>query len=370
MRHITKLLVPMMAIGLILPSVAVASTTLPLSGSVIKPSDPKIQYIGRINFTNPDRPAFNFPGIEIRAAFEGTSLKMLARPMSGFFMAQVDGHKAFKVSFNAEKDSVVNIATALQAGRHTIRIAYAIEGLNRHPEFWGFILDDGCGLLEPSPLPNRRIEFIGNSITCAYGVESTNAPDPFEEETENHFYGYATLVSDALNAQHTSISRSGIGIYRNYDGPKEGSPDPMPWQYEYTLFNDHSQAWDFSRYTPDVVCINLGTNDFSTNNYDKHLYEQGYRRFLTTVRNKYPTAKIVLITGPMLGEKENSIQQKILDRIHSDFQKNGDKEIYRFDFTPQTGALGYGASWHPSLQQHQRMASELTPYLQDLMNWQ
>ena len=346
-----------------------ASTTLPVGGTVIRPSDPNIQYVGRISFANPDRPAFNFPGTEIRATFEGTSLRMIARPMSGYFMAQIDGCKAFKVGFNAEKDSVVSLATALPAGRHTVRICYAIEGLNRHPEFWGFALDDGCRLLPPAPLPSRKIEFIGNSITCAYGVESTNAPDPFEDETENHFLGFATLVSDCLGAIHTSISRSGIGIYRNYAGPGEGSPDPMPWQYGYTLFNDHTEAWDFLRWQPDVVCINLGTNDFSTPGYDRDRYEAAYRQFLNTLRGFYPTQKLVLMSGPMLGEKENNLEKKILDRLVKERHKQGDTEVYRFDFTPQTGELGYGASWHPSLRQHQRMADELTPYLQRLMGW-
>ena len=71
----------------------------------------------------------------------------------------------------------------------------------------------------------------------------------------------------------------------------------------------------------------------------------------------------------MLGEKENNKQKSILDDIANDFNKKGDANIYRFDFTPQTGELGYGASWHPSMRQQQRMAEELTPYLKSLMNW-
>lgn len=346
-----------------------ASSTLPVSGEWVKPSDTNIQYVGRFNFTNPDRPAFNFPGVEIRAAFSGTSLKMMARPMSGYFMVQIDGHEAFKVGFNAERDSVVSLATALTSGRHTVRLAYCMEGLNRHPEFWGFILDKGCGLITPDPLPNRKIEFIGNSITCAYGIESTDRNDHFEDETENHYYGFATIVSERLGAIHTSISRSGIGIYRNYSGPTEGSPDPMPWQYWYTLFNDHSQEWDFSRYTPDVVCINLGTNDFSTAGYDATRYEAAYEQFLSRLRTVYPTQKIVLLSGPMLGEKENEIVKDILNRITKKRQKSGDSNIYRFDFTPADGSLGYGADWHPSLLQHQHMADELTPFLKTIMGW-
>ena len=43
------------------------------------------------------------------------------------------------------------------------------------------------------------------------------------------------------------------------------------------------------------------------------------------------------------------------------------KQVYRFDFTPIDGSLGYGTDWHPSLQRHQKMADELTPFLQKLI---
>ena len=367
-----------------------ASTTLPIAGNVVKASHPLIQYIGRVSLSDIAR--FNYPGTTIQACFEGTSLKMICRPMTGYFMAQIDGCEPYKVGFNAERDSVVTLATALPEGVHRVKLMYVIEGLFRNPEFHGFVLDKGSQLVPPAALPERKIEFIGNSITCGYGVESMEMSAPFEDETENHWLTYANIVSDSLLAQHTSISRSGIGVYRNYDGPKTGSVENMPWQYEYTLFNKHDEKWDFSKYQPQLVCINLGTNDLSTNNYDIQLYENNYRMFLKTVRSKYPAAKIVLLTGPMLDEKESSLQRAALDRICNDARKNGftlpddavvgkkgknkktkksgDKDIYRFDFSFQTGDLGYGASWHPSKLQHQKMAGELLPFLRDLMKWQ
>ena len=81
---------------------------------------------------------------------------------------------------------------------------------------------------------------------------------------------------------------------------------------------------------------------------------------MKTLRGYYPNAKIVLLTGSMLGGEELNIVKKALA---------GDKEIYRFDMTPQTGSLGYGADWHPSIAQHEQMAKELTAYLQSLMSW-
>ena len=56
--------------------------TISQEGTWIKPSDSNIQYMGRISFQNPDAPAFTYPGVQINARFEGTSLKMMAKPMS------------------------------------------------------------------------------------------------------------------------------------------------------------------------------------------------------------------------------------------------------------------------------------------------
>ena len=197
---------------------------------------------------------------------------MKAKPMSGYFMVQIDGCSPYKVSFNAPKDSVVTLATALRNEVHGVRIMYAIEGYGRMPEFRGFGLDDGCKLLSPLPLPERRIEFIGDSMTCGYGIEASNEKEKFADETENHYYTYAALTARALKAQHVVVARSGIGIYRNYNGPKTGNADCMPRLYDRTLFCVEEEKWDFSRYTPDVVCVNLGTNDVSTEPYDKTMF--------------------------------------------------------------------------------------------------
>lgn len=157
------------------------STTLPIVGEVVKASHPMIQYVGRVSFAkNPDVASFNYPGTTIEASFQGSSLKMLCRPKTGYFMAQIDGCEPFKVGFNAERDSVVTLAAALPKGVHHAKVMYVIEGLFRKPEFRGFVLDKGCQLVEAPALPERKIEFIGNSITCGYGVESINMSDPLK----------------------------------------------------------------------------------------------------------------------------------------------------------------------------------------------
>lgn len=347
-----------------------ASTTLPLQGTVIKPTNPNIQYVGRICFDHPERPRFTFPGTQINANFTGTSLKLWVKPKSGYFMAQIDQTAPFKVAVMGERDSVVTLASALPQGSHQLRLMYVIEGYELKPDFRGLILDEGARLLPPPTLPQRTIEFIGNSITCGYGNESVVAPDPFEYETENHYLTYAQQTCRALGAYAHVVARSGIGVYRSYDGPKEGTPNNvMTTEYEYTNLYDRSERWDFSRFQPQLVCINLGTNDLSTNNYDTALLKAAYQRFLKQVRSHNPKAKIVFLCGSMLNGKELEIARTILNEVTEEARQQGDKEVYRFDFTPQTGELGYGASWHPSLKQHEKMAAELTTYLKKLMKW-
>ena len=359
---------------------ASAVKTMPLKGTVVSSSDTHIRYAGRISFANPERPAWNYPGIQIVAAFEGTSLRMLAKPRSGYFMAQIDQAEPFKVAFRGERDSLVTLATALPDGRHLVRLMYVIEGYEFFPEFWGFVLDPGRRLVEAPAFPSRKIEFIGNSITCGYGNEGLCKEDHFDYATENHYYSYASIAARSLEAQHWVVARSGIGAYRNYGEPKSGSPGScMPVQYEYTGYAWNpdlrkqptflSERWDFSRYQPDVVCINLGTNDLSTDNYDLQLLKQGYQKLLQQVRRHNPQAKILFLTGSMLGGKELQLARQLLDEVAAEARKAGDQQVYRFDLSPIDDEAFYGNDYHPNVYEDEKMAAELTAYLRKLMGW-
>lgn len=339
-------------------------------GTIIPATDRHIQYVGRVSFKNPEAPLFTFPGVQICSGFTGTSLKMVAKPQSGYFMCQIDGAQAYKVGLNAELDSVVTLATALPDTEHQVKLMYVNEGYDRRPEFHGFIVDEGKSLVDAPPLSDRRIEFIGNSITCGYGVEDTDKSSPFRDETSNHYFTYATRTARALGAVHVTVARSGIGVYRNYNGPKTGDKINMNTEYLYTNLYDHSEEWDFSLYTPQLVCINLGTNDTSTSGADSKLLTKGYKDLYAKVRKAYPQAKIVFLCGSMMKGDALALAKKSMDTAVSYAHKTGDKEVYRFDFTPQDGSLGYGASWHPSYAQHEKMAKELVPYLRDLMGWE
>ena len=341
---------------------------LPDNATFILPSDPQMESVGRISVATPDAPRVTYPGVSISALFEGTSLNMIAKPMSGFFMVRIDDNDPFKVAFANEQDSVITLASQLPDGIHEVFIMNCIESFLPVSEFRGFLLDQDCHLQAKERQYSLRLEFVGNSMTCGYGIESNNPSDTFSKETENHYYAYPALVSKGLNAQYVVVARSGIGVYRNYGGPVEGSVDCLPNLYDYTLYGDTTEVWDFSRYIPDIVCVNLGTNDCVLEGYSIHLLKDAFVKFSQKLRSIYPDAKIIWMTGCMLHGKPLEDLQSVLDEVVQESKTAGDKCMYRFDFTPQTGDLGYAAGWHPSRQQHERMADELISFMRTIVN--
>ena len=71
----------------------------------------------------------------------------------------------------------------------------------------------------------------------------------------------------------------------------------------------------------------------------------------------------------MLNGEPMKLVERTLDEVTAEANAAGDKAVYRFSFSPQNGDLGYGADFHPSIGQQQRMADELIPFLRQLMGW-
>lgn len=325
--------------------------------TLITPDNEHIYYMGRIDKSDPAAYRFTYPGTTAMFDFKGSSLKMEAKPGSGRFVVEIDSMQPLTVNFTAT-DSLITLAENMTDAHHKARITYAIEGYEFIPEFRGFHINHGGSMLANAHRPSMKIEFIGNSITCGYGIEDSIPSNDFSYDTENHTLTYAHLAGRALNADVNIVARSGIGIYRNFGGDRKGTDHTMPSEYDNTMLYRPEVKWDFTQFTPDIICINLGTNDTSLDNYDIAIYEREYRKFLARLRGLYPQAKIVLLTGSMLGGKALDDVKSVLDRIAADNDR-----VYRFDMSPQTGDLGYGAAYHPSAAQARKMADELIRYL-------
>lgn len=346
---------------LMLPIMAVAD-------DFVSALSPNVAYVGRVTFASGKYARFNYPGVQIHAAFEGTSLKMKMKPNSGYYMVEIDDKEPFKVKC-PEADSVMHVISGLPNGTHRATITFATEGLLYQPQFWGFLLDKGCTLAAKPELPQLKFEFIGNSITCGFGIEGASGKEKFRYSTQNQYYTYEAITARNLHAQCLVVARSGIGVYRNCGGKLTGDKGVMPHVYPYTLFGSRGEKWDFSRYIPDVVCINLGTNDTSNPRYYTDSLYNAYVRFYHTLRSHYPQAKIVILSGTMI-RKGSEREQKLnatLDRVMQTAHAEGDPHVYRLDLTPEDGTCGWGSCFHPSKARHAKMAEELTAFLRTIL---
>ena len=350
-------------ISLCLMSLCVCRTV----ASVFVPADDqRFTYMGRVSYDQVEGAvAWTYPGVQIQAVFSGTSVSMKTNPGSGFYIINIDDRPSFKIESGKEEE-VMTLATDLPNRDHRLTITYAIEGHAKKPVFYGLYLDDGCTLMDKPVLPERKIEFIGNSITCGYGIEGNGNEKSFYYRLQNFCLTYAYLTAKALNAQYHVVARSGIGFYRNYMGK---IPDElMPKIYPHTMYVKKGELWDFSRYCPDVVCVALGTND-TTGKYTLSGLIEGYKRFLNMVREQYSDAKIVLLSGPMLTTKRREDLRYAQETVIDYFRENGDSLFYRFEFQEADKSIGMGSQGHPNAAHHAAMAEKLIPYLRQLMNW-
>ena len=220
-----------------------------------------------------------------------------------------------------------------------------------------------------------KLEFIGDSITCGYGIEGVWEKDTFTTTQQRADKSYAFLTAKKLNAEIQCCSWSGIGIISNYVDPETAKiPETswlMPANWPYTdkslslRLGLEPEVWDESRYSPDIVVINLGTNDTSWvhGNEDRRLaYVSGLRQLIEAVHRRSPKAKICGCLGVM-GQELCDSMKEALDLFHKDFPAVPVKYV---KFPVQDAADGIGADWHPSAKTHQKMADQLAG---ELKNW-
>ena len=226
---------------------------------------------------------------------------------------------------------------------------------------------------ETAPLPERplKVEFIGDSITCGYGVEGKSVDEPFTTAAENAGKAYAFLTAEALNADAVLTSFSGYGIVSGYtEDPAICNEDELVTKYYEkegrNVFRLPSGRQvqdiprDFSAFRPEYIVINLGTNDISwcgTDNERGQLFAGKYAEFLKTVRKLNPRARILCILGTM----GTGLNQRLEQAVNQYCRETGDREIWLMLLEEQNAARdGLGSYSHPSEITQRLLAEKVT----------
>ncbi|MBI2390724.1 MAG: SGNH/GDSL hydrolase family protein [Deltaproteobacteria bacterium] len=312
---------------------------------------PAVRLVGR--FTDKNESAWS--GTHMIARFEGTGARLkLTAPANARFQVVVDGEpKSVLVPTGGSK--TYTVASGLASGVHELVVWRRSEAFFGVVTYEGFEFDGA--LLPPAPPPARRVEIVGDSITCGYGNEDTE-PCPFSAATENHYLTYGAIAARAVKADLVTTCWSGLGMYRNYDATTAGA---MPERWLRTLPQTTGSTWDFSRYVPHVVVINLGTNDFAKGDPGT-AFRTAYLAFARTVRKAYPDAHLLAIV-PVAGAK------KYIDAVVATLVGEGDKKIASFSLSAIASSDGWGCDYHPSLATHAKWGAELATQLVAKLGW-
>lgn len=336
---------------------------------VVKSHDTHIHYSGRIAMTD-EAAELSWSASSVKMNFKGTFIKVTLKDERGndYWNVILDG----KVISVLQPDSIqkqYTLATGLSAGAHTIELFKRSEWAMGKTWFYGFELDKNASVLLPPPQQKRKMEFFGNSITCGYAVEDTTGQDRGTAPYENAYLSYASITARHFDAELHSTSRSGIGIMVSWD------PLIMPELYYRLDATDAESKWDFSKYTPDLVVINLFQNDnwivklpdnaqfkarFGNKPPTDDQIVKAYKDFVKTIRSKYPKAQIICALGSMDAVKEGAPWPGYIKKA---VEQIGDKKIF-VHFFPYKNTPG-----HPSRKEQQTMADDLIAFIDQNIKW-
>ena len=232
--------------------------------------------------------------------------------------------------------------------------------------------------IRPTVPKAHLVEFIGDSITCGYGVDDEDPEHNFVTGTEDATGAYPYLTAQTLDVDYSLVCISGYGIISGYTATAEEPviAQRLPDYYEklgfsygaYRGLEPQSIRWDFNVRQPDLIVINLGTNDDSyclDDECRQQHYCAAYTDFLCTVRRCNPGAKILCTLG-MMGDRLYPFVERAAAAYTA---RTGDDNIACMHFTPQLEEDGRAADYHPTKRTHRKAAERLSEEICRLMGW-
>lgn len=357
-----------------------------------------IQYTGRIDFSNPLQPTYIYPGIAIKAKFNGTGVSAIINDFGNgtdasgnFYKVLIDG-SVYTEQIKAENgEQTYELANGLLDGDHTVEIMKITEGASGKSSFKGFIITGGTeSLITPEALPNKKIEFIGDSWTCGFGnlsqyangAASMNVSN-YYAKNEDNYYAWGPITARSIGAQYHVTATSGRGLYRNNTGSVNNT---LPKNYDNLFEDQTSVEWDHDNFQPDVISIHLGTNDMAQEEggaaflLDDEVFMQTYKAFIDQLLTYHPCANIIICFGNSKSDSWPTWTKQLtrLRNIGNDLVALYPENVTTLElpFTAEkwTGDpsddCGYGDAWHPSLCSHEEMAEKLIQKINSMdINW-
>lgn len=325
----------------------------------------QVRWVGRVDVTPQGEVRFDWSGTYADVVLVGSKLTMVASDSGlNYFNVMVDGSQHAIVKTEGKEPQRVVLFEG-EGGTHHIRLQRRTEGFNGLTTVCSFEAE-GELVAEADQPRKRHIEFIGDSLTAGYGTDSASGSEPYTPETQNCNLAYGCYIARYFDADYNLVAHSGQGVVRNYGDEKTTSDYTMLQRYGL-LFDeaDSSRKYDFSHstYTPDLVVIFLGTNDFSTQPWPSYeQYSAGYENLIGQVRAVYGAQMPILCVSSYVFEPTFEYVWRIAQ---------GGENLHFACILPEAFARPseLGASEHPNRVGQQKMAMMLIPYVSTITGW-
>ncbi len=316
---------------------------------------------------------FEFEGTELTVDIKGDGAAVGSDPTSkARFAVYVNGERRLdEMVESAEK--TYEIIKSEKSEKDVIKLVKLSESANSAfgIEKFDFVGDH----IIPTSEKELKIEFIGDSITCGYGVDDEVKEHHFSTQTEDATKTYAYKAAEILDADYSMVCYSGHGIISGYtDNGEKNELSLIPPIYEQFSKSygsskghfDETTPWDFEQFKPDYIVINLGTNDASyvkTKEARQEFIEQS-TEFIRQVRKCNPDAYIFWALG-IMGTNLNSSVKKAVEAY---VDETGDNKVSFIALPQQNGDKnGYGADWHPTEATHAEAAEKLVGKMKEIL---
>lgn len=289
----------------------------------------------------------------------------------------LDGHKARFAIYKNGNLIIDNVVSESEKTYHIILNGYFSETVIKvvklsEAQYSSMGISDiavyGKEKIKPTDEKDLKIEFIGDSITCGYGIDETNSKGYFSTATENFTKTYAYITAENLDADYSAVCFSGFGVYSGYtSNGRINSEDTVPRYYgeSCTLYGGREFLWDFGEFQSDVVVINLGTNDASycaRSSYGRQEFTRRYVDFIRQVREFNPDAYILCVLGDMNNSLYPCIEQAVSDYMSSYY----DYKVSAMTLSYKMGENDIVIDGHPGYMSNICAANELTEKIREI----
>ncbi len=351
--------------GILLGLLVIAIQTVAQKADYSRLVTQGVTYTGRTLTDNDGSVKFDWIGTYAQTTFTGGCIAVeMSNTRPCYFNVFIDNEWVKKVYADSTQHQRIVLAEKLSKGTHKLRLQRACEG-SSITTIHGFYGAKGAKL-SPVERKGRMIEIFGDSYTCGYGSDSPTQTEHFKIETENVDHAYGCIIARYFDTDYAIVAHSGQGMVRNYGDKKQRSNYSMLDRHVKTFDNDTSVIYNFKAYRPDLVIINLGTNDFSrevTPTPDQ--YVGNYVKMIKNLRSHYGDIPVLCILPHSARKYLQACFPLLRERCYND------RQVYFAE--PMLEILrdgrDYGADGHPNYQGHRKIAMKLIPQISKIMDW-